>query len=1736
MSGQFDLGSASGKVRIEYESAGGDKLLSEMQRLEQQSAKTAKTWQASAKDIGLQGNAITQLTKIQQAHAQAVKISAMFEANLAATRRNSSSSLRDIHRQETLAAKARRSVADMTRVLSQQNAQMGSQLAVEGSKAATQFATGFKAAGVAKAAVAAKAVGGALAAGLSAALVAGIAAATAAVAAAVAGIAYTFQKGFERSVSLDTATYKMKALGKTTAETAAIMKSALDSVKGTQYGLDQAATVAAAATAAGVKPGQSLTTYLRLVADTAAVTGRSLEDMGSKFNSIQANNVAFLGDLRELGDAGIPIFEALQKEYGVSGAELKKMVDRGEVDAQRFLNAMESAVGGAALVMGDSFTGSVANLNAAVSRIGQALIKPIFSGSSNWIKGLTNELGKLEDWLAANEDKVIGFWYQFGKVVLQTGQIIWSTMSFITNAIVQVTESLGDLGGWAVRAFAWMADVTGFDGTAKDANELADSLHNLGSGIRANRDANNKSVYDFFDRMNNSLEDWKNNSLAAANASDEVTDAFRAGTEATQPLSQALEDLGVQSDAAIKGIEGTTAEFNDLLDVLAKNDAAQDVVDTIKEIRRQFEGGGRQVRNFAEAIENFADSTADADSAAKDLLDSLKELGVLPGYDAIDKYNEKFREFTEYNADNVNSLDDLGAALIDVNGEINTTSETGSKLEKAFDDIRQAAVAAAQEGADADSVWENTSAAMRARLADVGIVGPAAEDIINKYLLPKDKFKELIASAGDPVAALESLFKDNPAKLNTLLNLLTTQENLLTQLLGPDGQLIVPTVLDVEELRQREISEIDTQDEYKRWINEGAGIPNPPAGNGTPTTIPFPNVPDRGQTGPQLNLPPTSTPPKDLDDILNQISGGAYGLTPEQTDKAGELFADSDAIRKILADRPDLAAILNDVVAQAEQQGGNFAYAFAQGILSGTDDVKRALLEIAQMAPDILGSSPAKYGPLSGKGWTYYRGKTFTVAFADGIASEQDSVKSSATGVAGGAAGSLEESFAKWLQDMNELSGFGQSILQLVESVSDIFIGIMEVGQQLSGGTLFPKLYQKDPKKAEEAARRRAREEQLGGARGVSRSGTAEPEVVADLGGGKTVPLVQNPDGTWTSTDPEWAKLIARESSGVNQVQSPNTVDVNTGGNEAEGLFQITPKTWAANGGTQFAPSAIAATPQQQAIIAARILQGNPSGSDWGAGLPGRENAEALLAGLTGGGTTPTVTTPRPTGAAPEGMTWDEKSGKWVSVGDYFSGNTRTVAAVNLPSGGSQSTNPAIGLLEMYAKEMGLTLTSGKRDWAGTSSGTSYHLSGEAGDFAVPGVNVPTENKRKFAEFVRDNFAPYISELIYSDDAGGVNLLDGQPFTYGASTQAQHRNHVHVAIRDAMIDAIQTQGLIPPGSVPTATTDLLNNIDGNTSSLADNTSGFPALVTEMAKGDQTLTEAMQAAKGGLQVDDPTAQGYLQHLDRLIAQQNALGTMQGDDTAAVLGDIRNGIMERQGLVEGPDMLGQITNFASAATGIAGSVFDVIDSSIEAIGGAKSISGTLVRGIENTESINKIVDGLQPFLSLAVSIGGLTSDILGLASGIVGSASTGAAAGGDMGGTAAAAAALGAASSIAGIVTSVISAWNATIDLVQEGYRLVTKYVGRAMLNLFGMPSATDINYLLDTITGELKIYSSENPDYKTTWQTPGNRYETRTGPSNSFYIYQGPGQDPRDTMNDAMFAVRSSGMGVFGYGE
>jgi hypothetical protein len=193
---------------------------------------------------------------------------------------------------------------------------------------------------------------------------------------------------------------------------------------------------------------------------------------------------------------------------------------------------------------------------------------------------------------------------------------------------------------------------------------------------------------------------------------------------------------------------------------------------------------------------------------------------------------------------------------------------------------------------------------------------------------------------------------------------------------------------------------------------------------------------------------------------------------------------------------------------------------------------------------------------------------------------------------------------------------------------------------------------------------------------------------------------------------------------------------------------------------------------------------------------------------------------------------------------------------------------------------------------------------------------------------------------------------------------------------------------------------------------------------------------------------------------------------------------------------------------------------------------------------------MVDSFQSFIELAVRIGQLVTDSLAMAAQItslIGAA--GAAAGSSgfapgAGGLEAVTAGLQAASAIAGIVTSIISAVNAVIDIGQEIYRITTKYMGRFLTEWLGFAGYQgQVQFLLDTMTGQLMAYAAENPEMKTTFNTLGRMlgiapyaegWPERTRPVNNLYIYQGPGQDPRDTMNDAMFAIKSADTGVFGY--
>lgn len=198
------------------------------------------------------------------------------------------------------------------------------------------------------------------------------------------------KKGLDRLLDIDDAKGKLKGLGHDVEGIAAIMDSALASVKGTAFGLGDAAGVAASAVAAGIKPGQDLTKYLSLTADAATIAGVSLGEMGSIINKTTTSGKVYTDSLNQLADRGIPIFQWLQDEYGVTAVELDKMVREGKVSAETFRKVIEENIGGAALASGQTVRGSLANMGAALGRIGAMFLGGAVAGAPALFSSITN--------------------------------------------------------------------------------------------------------------------------------------------------------------------------------------------------------------------------------------------------------------------------------------------------------------------------------------------------------------------------------------------------------------------------------------------------------------------------------------------------------------------------------------------------------------------------------------------------------------------------------------------------------------------------------------------------------------------------------------------------------------------------------------------------------------------------------------------------------------------------------------------------------------------------------------------------------------------------------------------------------------------------------------------------------------------------------------------------------------------------------------------------------------------------------------------------------------------------------------------------------------------------------------------------------------------------------------------------------------------------------------------------
>ncbi len=399
-----------------------------------------------------------------------------------------------------------------------------------------------------------EAIGRPIGKGIGLAIKGGIGLAATGAAAAVGALTVSLTKGFARLKNIDNAQFKLKALGNSAEDVKAIMDAANKSVKGTAFGLDEAATTAGTAVAAGVGK-QDLAAYLTSVADAAAIAQTSMEEMGSIFNKVQTNGKAMTDDLQMLADRGLPIFTWLQKQYGVTGEALQKMVQAGKVSAADFQRAISENIGGAAQKMGQSFDGAMSNLNAAMGRFGANFINAALGGSG--LAGPTAALGNITeafDKLGAavnrNSGNIADFFSEVGKLAIAGAQGVLQAVAEIIGAFGGLQDFIGNIHGGMTRGMAALKRLTGDTETADRLDAEADAAFAWGDSAKEAQ----KKIMDLVDRMDkgkDSLDKWGESAKAAQAVTNALGDSFKKVNDNGQ--------IVVESNAMDK-----IAELNDL--------------------------------------------------------------------------------------------------------------------------------------------------------------------------------------------------------------------------------------------------------------------------------------------------------------------------------------------------------------------------------------------------------------------------------------------------------------------------------------------------------------------------------------------------------------------------------------------------------------------------------------------------------------------------------------------------------------------------------------------------------------------------------------------------------------------------------------------------------------------------------------------------------------------------------------------------------------------------------------------------------------------------------------------------------------------------------------------------------------------------------------------------------------------------------------------------------------------
>lgn len=265
--------------------------------------------------------------------------------------------------------------------------------------------------------------------------------------------------GKKRALNIEQAKFQFQGLGMDVEQS---MADALYAVKGTAFGLDEAAVAASQFGASGIESGEEMQNALRGISGVAAMAGAGYSDIANVFTKVAGQGRVMGDDLNRLGTRGINAAATLAEFFNETSdgankteADIREMVTKGEIDFNTFAMAMSEAFGEHATKANETYTGSLSNMRAALARIGASFFTPKFEAMRRVFNALTpviddvaNALQPMVEWFErasrVSANNVVNF--------LEGLDLSWLTV--IMHPIVQIFNNL-------TRAAAAMGKIVG---------------------------------------------------------------------------------------------------------------------------------------------------------------------------------------------------------------------------------------------------------------------------------------------------------------------------------------------------------------------------------------------------------------------------------------------------------------------------------------------------------------------------------------------------------------------------------------------------------------------------------------------------------------------------------------------------------------------------------------------------------------------------------------------------------------------------------------------------------------------------------------------------------------------------------------------------------------------------------------------------------------------------------------------------------------------------------------------------------------------------------------------------------------------------------------------------------------------------------------------------------------------------------------------------------------------------